>query len=597
MKKTQAVKEILKNQEITSWFQAIVNMETKEILGWEAFSKGPSVGPHQSTPEMFQSAAEAGILKPFDLMCMHSAANCFEQLQLEKKLFINLTNEMLVASSRLKERVGDLMANSNVPSTRIVLEIDESSTGKNTPEYVDAVHFFHQQGFEVAIVNPAKQHDASFQELWSDLNPDYIKIDRHCVKQIDIDLIKQEKVRDIVAIARAVNSKVIAEGVETQNELKTLRKLGIQTVQGYLIQRPALAPKTPDLDKLAALISSSDTDSAALACDLVVSQEQINADTAIKKVIEMFENKTSISSMAVVENERVIGMVHRRPFLAKLGTRQRLNVVKDKAIRSEMATSFLNVDSHLQIEQVSRLVTTRARIHSELDFVINRQGKFLGIGTVIDLLRKITQLRVEPSGEINLLTMLPGNIPIGDCIDDLLERGVCFTIALLDLTNFKPFNNYYGHNKGDELLVVFADTIRKHIDSETDFAGHMGGDDFVVVIRQENWPTVLGSLLDEFNHRVAGFYSKEHLQNSGIQAIDNQGNEPLSGLVTVAAGAMTITDEHFDTFQTLLTALIQLKQLTKRDDTLCVAHQQKDIINLHSFSDGQLNKVVSEHSR
>lgn len=580
MKKTHAVKQILKKQEITSWFQPIVDTDTRALLGWEAFSKGPSVGEFENAPSLFDSAAEAGVLKPFDLMCLHSAATCFEQLQLEQKLFVNLSNEMLIASGKLKEQVSSLIVDNNVPPTRMVLEIDERSACQNIDALIEAAHSFHEQGFEIAIDDLDLSNMT--HRLWSELKPDYVKIDRRFISNINGHATHQKFVRNIVAAARSINAKVIAEGVETHKELKTLQELGITIIQGFIIQKPELAPVAPDLNK----IFESDVFkqvSSDLACDLVVSQEKVAPETLIQDVLALFDEKVFLSSIAVIEKQKIVGMVHRNSFMAKLATRQRRDVLLDKPISSEMETEFLSVDSHVRIEQVSRLVTARARLKAEQDFVITNLDKFLGIGTPIDLLRKVTQLRVEPSRQANLLTMLPGNVPVADCINYLLDKGHPSTVALLDLTSFKPFNNHYGHNKGDEILVVFADMLRKHISEEVGFAGHIGGDDFIVVIRHGDWKSVLSSLFNEFEHRVISFYNEQDQAQGGIESTDRFGEARFFEFVSLSAGVMSITDEYFDSFQSLLTKLIQLKQRTKRDSALQLAMQHKNKISLYSF--------------
>jgi EAL domain-containing protein (putative c-di-GMP-specific phosphodiesterase class I)/GGDEF domain-containing protein len=594
MKKTQAVKEILKQQNITSWFQPIVNVDTSELLGWEAFTRGPSTGPCEDAPSLFDSAAQAGVLKPFDLLCLHNAALCFEQLQLENKLFVNLTNEMLIASSgKLKEQVGALISKNEVPPSRIVLEIDESNASKNIKELLIAAHFFQEQGFEIAIDNLGST--GASQSLWSELKPDYVKIDRSFIQNINGSTAKQDVVRAIIAIAHSVNSIVIAEGVETEAELETLKALGIPIVQGYLIQRPELSPLCPNLTPFKSKTSGQQsTQKINLACDLVVSKEKVDSEDLIKDVLKIFEDKVFVSSLAVTENDRIIGMVHRASFLAKLTTRQRRDVLINKPISSEMDSQFLNIDAHLRLEQVSRLVTAKARIHAEHDFVITSQNKFLGIGTVMDLLRRITQIHTEPNSHKNLLTMLPGNIPLGDCVNELLNKNSDFTIILLDLTNFKTFNNHYSHAKGDELLIIFSDLLRKHIDGESDFASHIGGDDFVAIIKNGNWKGVLSALMTEFNHKVISFYTKEDQKLGGIQSTDHFGDEHFFDFVTVTAGAMTITDEYFDSFQSLLTNIIKLKQRTKRHNKLSIAHQYKNKINLYSFNDAEFKKIISE---
>ena len=190
--------------------------------------------------------------------------------------------------------------------------------------------------------------------------------------------------------------------------------------------------------------------------------------------------------------------------------------------------------------------------------------------------------------------MLAGNIPLGDCVNELLSKSVEFTIILLDLTNFKPFNNHYSHTKGDELLIIFSDLLRKHINSETDFAAHIGGDDFVAVIKNNEWQNLLSSLFSEFHHKVITFYTPEDQEQGGIQGTDRFGDDRFFEFVTVSAGAMTVTDEYFESFQPLLTNIIKLKQRTKRHNKLRIAHQFKNKIELYSFSEGQFEKVITE---
>ena len=591
MKTKQVVKDILKQQDITSWFQAIVNIETNELIGWEAFSKGP-VGPCSDTPSLFNSVADAGIMKPFDLMCIHNAAKYFERLQLENLLFVNFSNEMLLAISRLKGQVGDLIAESQVPPTKMVLEIDESSARNNTKELIEAVHFFHTQGFQIAIDDLVDSIEDS-QSLWAELKPDFVKIDRRFIKNINLDASKQKFVRGVVAVARSVNAKVIAEGVETKAELKTLRALGLHLIQGYLIHRPELSPLRPNLSDFDSTTKISNT---KLACDLVTSNKSVPPQTLVKDVHKLFEEKVFISSLAVVENDtgHAIGMVYRSDFMNKFSSRQRRDVVEQKPISSEMNKEFLNVDSHLQLEQVSHLVTSKARIHSEQDFVISNQDKFLGVGTTIDLLRKITQLHQEPGQQLNQISMMPGSIPIGDCVNQLLEKGVQFTIVLFDLNHFKSFNNHYGHPKGDEILVIFSELLLKYFNQETDFTGHIGGDDFIVVIQHQDWKKTISSLLTEFNQRVIGFYSDKDQAKGGMQSTDRFGDDKFFEFINITGSIISITDEYFDSFQILLTDLIKLKQQSSRDESVCISRQHKNEIKLYSHIKGSLNCVISK---
>jgi diguanylate cyclase (GGDEF)-like protein len=591
MNKKHVVKDILKQHNITSWFQPIVNIESRELLGWEAFSRGLETDRGLATPAMFDTAAEAGILKPFDLMCLHNAATCFEQLQLSHKLFINLSNEMLVASSRLKKQVGKMIANSAIPPTRIVLEIDEKNAKHNINDLIEAVSYFHQQGFEVAIDHLSGMESIGKNKeqlsLWEELKADYIKVDRSFIHNIHGSLAKQKTVKELVAVARSMGTVLIAEGVETEKELKKLYELGIHNVQGYLIQKPELAPLTPKIDRLLQDEIFNASSQASLACDLVVMKSYVDINARVSDVFELFEESVHLNSIAVLEGQEVKGMIFRRNFLSKYSKKQRREVVSAKPVSTVMSSNFLKVDAHQRIEQVSRLVTSRAQLNAEHDFVIESGGGFLGIGTVIDLLRKVTQLRVRPDHQENLLTMLPGNTPISSCVNELLEKGSTFNITLLDLSYFKVFNNKYGHIMGDQVLIMFAELLRRHVKQSAKFAGHIGGDDFILVIPEDEWKTSLRLIFSEFNHKVKKFYSEEDVQQGGVLVTDEDGEDKLISFISISAGVITVHNEYVDSFQTLLSSLIKLKPLTKNSEGVCLAHKSEGIIQRYSFSDDE----------
>ncbi len=577
MKPEYVVKDILKKHNITSWYQPIVNLESRTVIGWEAFSRGPETNDSLGTHELFDTAAEAGILKPFDLMCIHNAALCFEQLQLGPKLFLNFTNEMLVASSKLKKQLGNMIADSAIPPARMVLEIDEKNASQNPQDLISAVNYFHEMGFEIAFDHLSGMgdvaDDSALHALWAELKPEYIKLDQGFIKEINGSITKQKTIKKLVAKARSLGAQLIAKGVETEKELCKLYELGVYAVQGYVIQKPELAPVPPDLEQISQAYLSHSTNQGSLASDLVVSTTSVESQTSIQHVFELFEQNVHLSSLAVVEEQIVLGMVHRRVFMTKYAKKQRREVVQHKPITHAMTVNCLKVEADQRIEQVSRLVTTRAQINAEHDFVICNQGRFLGIGTVIDLLRKITQLRVLPDHQQNILTMLPGNTPLGSCVNELLDGGKPFSVALLDLSNFKAFNNLYSHYEGDQMLIMFAELLRKHTKTDANIAGHIGGDDFVLIMPKTPWITVLGHIFKEFEHKAQSFYSEKDLAQGCMMNKDVQGHSQAIDLVTLSASVLSIDGEYFDDFSSVLKSLIKLKPMTKSAEGICLVHR------------------------
>ena len=98
--------------------------------------------------------------------------------------------------------------------------------------------------------------------LWSELRPEYIKIDKYFIQGLDEDLVKQQFVRSISDIAQQSRAKVIAEGIETLAELQVLRSLGIEYGQGFLLARPA----TPSATTPSSSTRMASTEPASASC-------------------------------------------------------------------------------------------------------------------------------------------------------------------------------------------------------------------------------------------------------------------------------------------------------------------------------------------
>lgn len=143
-----------------------------------------------------------------------------------------------------------------------------------------------------------------------------------------------------------------------------------------------------------------------------------------------------------------------------------------------MSDDFLAVELSQSLQQVSRLLTSRARQRIEEDFIITQNGNYLGLGRVIDVLKLITELKIQQARYANPLTLLPGNVPIQQCLTRLLQQQRESVICYVDIDSFKPFNDIYGYGRGDEVLLCLAQCLNDRVDPSRDFVGHIGGDDF-----------------------------------------------------------------------------------------------------------------------
>ena len=125
---------------------------------------------------------------------------------------------------------------------------------------------------------------------WSELKPDYVKIDRYFVSGIDADPTKREFVRSMLDMGRAMGCRVIAEGVETERECRELVDLGLDRLQGHLFGRPGAAPMAV-LQQLESLDRSIVTQTALCAEHIAVYVRPVAPDTRVTEVADMFRDQ------------------------------------------------------------------------------------------------------------------------------------------------------------------------------------------------------------------------------------------------------------------------------------------------------------------
>jgi len=211
-----------------------------------------------------------------------------------------------------------------------------------------------------------------------------------------------------------------------------------------------------------------------------------------------------------------------------------------KPISRLMSDDFLAVDLGQSLQQVSRLLTSRARQRIEEDFIITHNGRYLGLGRVIDVLKLITEQKIQQARYANPLTLLPGNVPIQQCLTRLLQQQRAAAICYVDIDSFKPFNDIYGYARGDEVLLCLAQCLNERVDPSRDFVGHIGGDDFMLVLGSEDWQQRLQLLLEDFQKQCRRFYRAEHLQAGCFVATDRQGRRQEFALLSLSIGVVQL---------------------------------------------------------
>jgi GGDEF domain-containing protein len=164
------------------------------------------------------------------------------------------------------------------------------------------------------------------------------------------------------------------------------------------------------------------------------------------------------------------------------------------------------------------------------------------------------------------LTRLPGNIAIERVLTKNLQAGEPFAVCYADLDNFKAYGDRYGYIKGSDLIKmtgeVIYEVVQRHADKNA-FVGHIGGDDFVMVISPDCVDNVCKAVIDVFTERVPEFYSPEDLANGAIKGVDRYGVERVFPIMTISIAVVMCQKGEYDSAVLIAKAAAEIKDFTK----------------------------------
>lgn len=139
--------------------------------------------------------------------------------------------------------------------------------------------------------------------------------------------------------------------------------------------------------------------------------------------------------------------------------------------------------------------------------------------------------------DANPLTKLPGNLAIEKELLTRLNDTEKFSFCLVDLDNFKAFNDRYGYARGSDIIKWLGEAltgIKKELGSPHDFLGHIGGDDFVIICSPERVQTICEKIIQEFDRGIVSFYDPDDLKKGFIVSVDRNDNPAIFGIMTVS---------------------------------------------------------------
>lgn len=312
--------------------------------------------------------------------------------------------------------------------------------------------------------------------------------------------------------------------------------------------------------------------------DIAQPSPAVDGQKIVAEVKDLFPEGT-LQGIVVVDDCRPVGLVMKSELYFRLSSRYGVSLYYQRPIRSLMDQQPLIVDASLPLEAVSRQVMSRQENKLYDLVIVTSDSRYLGTVSIIDLLRHITDRQIRSAANANPLTGLPGNLVIEERLKKLVRSDDPFAVLYIDLDNFKAFNDRYGFEQGDQALRLTAAILEQAITDcgggFTDFIGHIGGDDFIIISRSEKVDSLGSAIISRFDREIRRLYTAEDLARGFIAVLNRKGQEEHYPVMSVSIAVVDNSHWHFANYLEIGEIAAQLKRRAKAiEGSVCLTDRR-----------------------
>ncbi|MGE4272222.1 MAG: GGDEF domain-containing protein [Desulfitobacterium sp.] len=512
----EEVNRILEEPEqyVRSAYQPILDVASGEFFGFEALSRLKTPSSFPNIAELFPFAEKIGQLYPIETICRRIAVkNSTEILRPNEYLFLNVEPQVITDPEYSTGHTRKLLEAKGLTPSDVVLEITERSAIEDYNTFREALEHYRKQGYLIALDDVGAGY-SSLQSI-AELHPDFLKIDRSLIQGINENPTKWALLETFVTFAHRIGCRILAEGVETQEELQTVIQLGVDYAQGYFIAMPSFnrAELPEQVTKIVKSHQRMIFNSEKTVHHILEPLPFFSPDTTVNVVQNYFEEHAKVGLVGVIQREELIGVVQRDKLYTALATPFGVSLYSQRPITSLMYNKHLSIEETTPIEVASSLAMARSDAQLYDGIVVVQQQKPVGMIRVASLIKAMSETQIQIARGASPLTGLPGNTAIDQEMKRRLNTNKPFNIIYADLNRFKAFNDTYGFQHGDSIIRILGEVLVQgsHSIDEHSFIGHVGGDDFIVISSESNAQTLGDHLLTGFQNRIESIHGAKDL--------------------------------------------------------------------------------------
>ncbi len=207
--------------------------------------------------------------------------------------------------------------------------------------------------------------------------------------------------------------------------------------------------------------------------------------------------------------------------------------------------------------------------------VLARIKTQLQLSSAVAELKRLNQLALDA----NPNTGLPGNTSIINALQGAVTEKEDACVIYADLDNFKAYNDIYGFAKGDDVIIFTANVIRAALQISgcgDAFLGHIGGDDFVIIVPSNKYQKVAKEIIDRIDRGILEFYNNDDAKRGYIDATNRNGEKVQLPLISLSMGGVDLTQRELSTAFEVVDICTEMKTAAKKQPgsniLLCKRH-------------------------
>ncbi len=532
-------------------FQPIVNIHTGITFGVEALLRNYEAAGFPTIRDFFDTAVHEQCLVEVDLFLREKAIRKFRSIWFYEsiKLFYNLDNR-LVSMPDYREGTHSILMREPIEPSDLCFEISEQDPWDHTSASEELLRHYKDSNYRMAL----DDFGAGFAglQLLYNVEPNYVKMDRFFISGICSDARKKLFVNSTVNLAHTLGIHVVAEGVETNEEFLACCDIRCDLVQGYLVARP-----TTECAKLLPYYEhvrvSNQRNRRNAHSDQQLIRNRIREITpllvpssSLVDLLEFFRTHNDEHFVPVVNHSgEPLGIIHERDLKEYVYSPFGKELLMSRRFKRKL-NDFIHpvpmAEIHNSLEEVLEVYSTEKFVAECL--FITENGKYCGVLTAKTLLDALNEKNISIARDLNPLSRLPGNNLIDEQIcRTLLDLSISRAYFYFDFDNFKPFNDIYGFRTGDRVIQIFGEIMQVYRREQNFFVGHVGGDDFFMVIKGTNSAiakAIASDIQIKFRDTIIGLYSETHQNHGGIRAKDRYGEERFYEIMRVSVAIVVV---------------------------------------------------------